>query len=217
MGIAALSTTALVAHRRLAPLPPTPRFDQPQRVDEWQGFLREGSRIGPDNAPVTIVEWSDFQCEFCKVHAERLDRLRQANPAEIAILFRHYPITEQHPHAYNAALASECARDQGKFEQYRTLLFQDQERIGKTPWTDFARQAAVPDLEAFGRCISDRRHSGRVDADLKAGNEFGVPATPTILINGWKVVGASDEKDLAALVENARRAAKAGQAGGGGQ
>lgn len=213
MGVAALVTTALVVRRELGPLPPTPRYDQPQRVEEWQEFLSEGSRIGPADAPVTVVEWSDFQCEYCKVHAERLNRLRQAHPGEIAILFRHYPVTEQHPHAYNAALAAECAREQGRFEAYRGVLFRDQGRIGKTGWAEFARQAGVPDLEDFGRCVSDRRHARRIAADMKAGKKVGVPATPTILINEWKVVGAQDEQKLADLVEDALRGASStGQA-----
>lgn len=205
MGVAALATTALVARRELAPAPPAPRYDQPERMDGWKEYLREGSRVGPANAPVTIVEFSDFQCEFCKVHAERLDKLRQAHPGEIAIIFRHYPITERHPHAYAAALAAECAREQGRFEAYRNILFQEQDQIGKTRWSEFARQAAVPDVEDFGRCLSDRRYAGRIAADLRAGNKLGVPATPTMLVNQWKVVGVLDEEKLAALVEDALR------------
>jgi protein-disulfide isomerase len=205
MGIAALVTTALVVRRELAPLPPTPQYDVPQRVEEWQTFLREGSRIGPANAAVTVVEFSDFQCEFCKEHAERLDRLRRARPGEIAILFRHFPATERHPHAYNAALAAECAREQVRFEAYRNVLFGQQARIGQTSWAEFARQAGVPDLDEFGRCMSDRRHVRRIAADVKAGKKLGVPATPTILINQWKVVGAPDEQKLLGLVEDALR------------
>lgn len=216
MGVAALVTTGLVIRRELAPLPATPMYDQPERVDGWKDYLRDGSRIGPADAPVTIVEFSDFQCEFCKLHAERIDRLRQAHPGEIAVVFRHFPATELHPHAYAAALAAECAREQDRFEAYRGVLFREQERIGKASWSDFARQAAVPDAQDFGRCMSDRRHAGRIAADLKAGKKLGVPATPTILINQWKIVGAPDEQKLATLVDDALRAARnAAQVGGG--
>jgi protein-disulfide isomerase len=214
MGIAALGTTALAVRGELAPPRPTPRYDQPQQVEGWQDFLRGGSRIGPADAPVTIIEFSDFQCEFCKVHAGRLDRLRQAHPGQIAIVFRHYPVTEQHPHAYTAALAAECAGDQGKFEAYRDVLFRNQARIGQTEWGEFARQAAVPDVDDFGSCVSERRHARRIAADMKAGKKLGVPATPTILINQWKVVGAPDEKKLSSLVEDALRSARATAPGG---
>ncbi len=216
MAIAALGTTALVVRRELAPVPPPPRYDQPQHVEGWQSFLRGGSRIGPADAPVTIIEFSDFQCEFCKVHAAQLDRLREAHPGQIAILFRHYPVTEQHPHAYNAALASECAGEQGKFEAYRDILFRNQARIGKTGWSEFARQAGVADLKDFGSCVSERRHARRIAADVKAGKKLGVPATPTLLINQWKVVGAPDEQKLDSLVEDALRSARRGGAGRGG-
>ena len=215
MGVAALITTGLVARRELAPLPPTPRYDQPQRVDGWREYLRDGSRIGPVDAAVTIVEFSDFQCEFCKLHAERVDRLRQAHPGQIAVVFRHYPVVEQHPHAYAAALGAECAREQGRFEGYRRVLFGAQERIGKTNWSDFAREAAIPDAERFERCMADRRYASRIAADMKAGKTLGVPATPTILVNQWKVVVALDEQKLAALVQDARRAARAAAQGGG--
>lgn len=208
MGIAAVVTTGLVVRRELAPLPPTPRYDLPLPVEGWREFLREGSRIGSANAAVTVVEFSDFQCEFCKEHAERLDRLRQARPGEIAILFRHFPATERHPHAYNAALAAECAREQGWFEAYRNVLFSQQARIGQSSWVEFARQAGVPDLNDFGRCMSDRRHARRIAADVKAGKKLGVPATPTLLINQWKVVGAPDEQKLLGLVEDALRTAR---------
>jgi protein-disulfide isomerase len=208
MAITALGTTALVVRRELAPVPPAPRYGQPQHEEGWRSFLGGGSRIGPADAPVTIIEFSDFQCEFCKVHAARLDRLRQAHPGQIAVLFRHYPVTEQHPHAYNAALAAECAGEQGKFQAYRDILFQNQGRIGKTGWSEFARQAAVPDVEDFGRCVSERRHARRIAADVKAGKKLGVPATPTILINQWKVVGAPDEQRLARMVGDALRSAR---------
>jgi protein-disulfide isomerase len=208
MAIAALGTTAFAVRRELAPPPPAPRYDQPQHVKAWKSFRGGGSRIGPADAAVTIIEFSDFQCEFCKVHAERLNRLRQEHPGQIAIIFRHYPVTELHPHAYNAAVAAECAGEQGRFEAYRDVLFRNQARIGKTGWSEFARQAAVPDVGEFGNCVSERRPARRIAADLKAGKKLGVPATPTILINEWKVVGAPDEQKLATLVADALRSAR---------
>jgi hypothetical protein len=148
------------------------------------------------------------------VFAERIDSLRQAHPEEIATVFRHYPVTEQHPHAHQAALAAECAREQGRFEAYRGLLFREQSRIGRTSWSDFARQAAVPDTERFGRCMSDRRYARRIAADLKAGRRLGVPVTPTILVNQWKIVGVPDGQKLATLVEDALREARSAAQGG---
>jgi protein-disulfide isomerase len=209
MGVAALLATTLAVHRELAPAPPAPRYDRPQRVADWRAYSKDGSRIGPIDALVTIVEFSDFQCQFCKEHAENLDRLRQAHPREVAILFRHFPVPEHHPHAYNAAVAAECAGEQHRFEAYRKVLFQDQTQIGKISWTEFARQAGVADLDSFDRCVSERRPARQIEADLKAGKRLGVPATPTILINQWKLVGAPDEQKLSQLVEDALRAARA--------
>lgn len=108
----------------------------------------------------------------------------------------------------NDSLAAECAREHGRFEAWRNVLFSQQARIGQTSWAEFARQAAVPDLDDFGRCMFDRRHARRIAADVKAGKKLGVPATPTILVNGWKVVGAPDEQKLLGLVEDALRTAR---------
>ncbi len=203
MGLAALITTSLAVRKALAPPSPEPQYDIPERVDEWKRFQRGGSRIGPADAAVTIVEFSDFQCSYCRVYAERVDRLRRAYPEQITLVFRHYPITDRHPHAYNAALASECAREQGRFEEYRSVLFRSQAHIGAVSWSEFAQRAGVPQMEHFARCMSDRRHARRIAADMKMGERLGIPATPTILVNEWRLVGVPEEQTLAGLVRDA--------------
>lgn len=210
MGCAALLTTGLLAWRELGPSPTAlSPSREPERVEEWRRYLEPGSRIGPATAAVTIIEFSDFQCVYCREHAEHLARLRQAYPADVAIVVRHFPITERHAHAYDAALSAECAREQGRFESYRTVLFRNQQSIGRTRWVDFARDATVRDTVGFKRCVAERRYARRIKQDLQAGQRLGVPATPTSLVNGWKLVGAVDEAKLAAAVEDALRTANA--------
>ncbi|HWK90089.1 MAG TPA: thioredoxin domain-containing protein [Longimicrobium sp.] len=199
MGVAALVTTAFVLRRELTASRPEPVDVRPRQVKGWERYLEPGHRVGPANAAVAIIEFSDFQCVYCRQHAEHLARLRRAHPRDVAIVFRHFPVTERHPHAYQAALATECAREQGAFEPYRAALFRGQASIGRASWLHFAREAAVPDTVDFARCMEDDRHGRRIARDLADGRRLGIPATPTSLINGLKVVGAVEEQVAAAV------------------
>lgn len=164
--------------------------------------------MGAEEAAVTIIEFSDFQCPFCARHAETLRRIRQKYGAEVSVVFRHFPLTGIHPHAANAALAAECAGVQQRFEPYHDVLFQRQDSIGSTSWTAFAREAAVPDTALFQRCMTNRDHARRIDQDVEAGRSLGVTSTPTSVINGMKVSGAIDEAAIVSMVEEALRKAR---------
>lgn len=209
MACAALASTALVARGEFATKPAVPANpDVPRQVEGWRAYLEPGTRIGPADAAVTVIEFSDFQCVFCREHAEHLDSMRKAYPHDLVIVFRHFPVTHRHAHAFGAALAAECAGEQHKFEAYRNALFRDQKAIGRRRWLDFARDAAVPDTARFSQCVAERRYASRIEQDLEAGRKLGVPATPTSLVNGMKVLGAIDEERLAALIQDALRASR---------
>jgi protein-disulfide isomerase len=208
MACTAVISTALVVRREFGSRPARLTATGPQMIDGWQRYLEPGTRMGPATAAVTVIEFSDFQCEYCKQHAEHLDNLRRRYPNDLAIVVRHFPITDRHPHAYNAALSAECAGEQGRFAAYRSTLFRNQGAIGRTRWIDFAREAAVPDTTQFKRCMTDKRYAKRIQRDLRAGRDLGVPATPTSLINGMKVLGAADEQRLAQMVADALRASR---------
>ncbi len=170
----------------------------------WE-HLAEGRALGRDDAPVKMVIFSDFQCPFCAAALPEIERLRAGSEERIAVIFRHLPLEAIHPHAFVAAMASECAGEQGRFEAYHDALFAAQGDIGTRSWIDFAREAGVPSLGEFDRCLADEHFGDRVRADLAAAKELGVTGTPTFVYEGRIGTGAPG---LAALGRQAMKAAR---------
>ena len=170
-------------------------------VADWRNLAAAGRRIGPDDARVTIIEFSDFQCPFCADLHENLKRIRERYPTEVAVVYRHFPLVKVHPFAENAAHASERAAEQGRFEAFQSALFRNQGLIGIAEWTVYARAAEITDLPRFQECYEHRTHASRLAEDIAAGERLGVIATPTVLINGIRLDGAPSLDHLEYLVE----------------
>jgi protein-disulfide isomerase len=203
----ALVITAAVARREFFPAPAAAAQPdmKPRPVDNWDQLTGAGQRMGSAAAPVQIVEFSDFECPYCATFAETLRKVRAKYPDRVAVLYRHYPIQEIHPHARTAALAAECAGQQGRFEHYHDRLFAQQDSIGSKAWERFAREAGVGDVEAFTRCVQDERLLANVDRDTKLADAAGVRLTPTIVIDGTLIPGALSEAELEKWITGARR------------
>ena len=175
------------------------------RVKNWRELIAHGQRLGPTVAPVEIVEFSDFQCPFCATMASRLEALRHRHPDQIALVYRHFPIEDRHPHALAAAIASECAAAQGRFEPFHTALFSEQDSIGLRPWTAYAVTAGVPDTLRFRQCLTERAPARRVKEDVDAGSGVGVRATPTLIVNGEVYTGAVPIDELERRIDEVLR------------
>jgi protein-disulfide isomerase len=200
--LCALLVTGLLVRRELMS-PPAQAAERQSggTVADWRTYGEEGKhRIGPDAAPVTIVEFSDFQCPFCRVIAARLDSLRALHPREVAVVYRHYPL-RIHPHAVAAARASECAGEQGRFWQMHDVLYREQEAIGQVRWGRFAGLAGIADSVSFERCMDRVEAHPAIRNDTIAGGRLGVTATPTLLINQYRVTGATPLDTLLAYVQ----------------
>jgi protein-disulfide isomerase len=195
--VCALVITGLVVRREIFPASPPVAPVKEVAVENWQRFAESGSALGKAGATVRIVEFSDFQCPFCADASSTLRKLRDRYPGRVAVVYRHYPLENIHRHAFIAAVAAECAGEQGRFEAYHDVLFAQQDSIGKRPWNAYATQAAVPDTAAFGRCVNDQRFAERVRNDMDAALRAGVAATPTFIFDGRMVDGTAG----AALVE----------------
>ena len=196
----ALVVTGLVVRRELFSKPTLPQ--PPQRVEDWREYARSGNRIGPADAAVTIVVFSDFECGFCAVAAERMRALRQEYPSDLAVVYRHFPL-RTHAHAVPAARASECAAAQGRFEPFHDALFNQQDSIGAIPWARYAVVAGVEDLRGFDRCVNSATDVAALERDTVAGNRLGVRGTPTILVNDKRLRGAPPLDTLRHYVERA--------------
>jgi protein-disulfide isomerase len=145
-------------------------------------------RLGPDDAPVTIIEFSDFQCPFCRKSAGVLRELRRIYGDKIRLIYRDFP-GANHPAALPAAEASECAHQQGKFWEYHDLLFERQAADPSWNFIELAKEIGL-DSDAFSSCLNGARFRPEVDKDLQDGLRLGVTSTPTFFINGRPLIGA---------------------------
>lgn len=191
LAICALIVTTLVVRRELgssAPPPSTIEVPRGSPVENWREYASQGHSMGPANAPVTVVAFSDFQCPACKMFADSVQVLRQRHPGRVRVVYRHFPL-QRHPFAVAAARASDCAAAQGRFEQFHDALFAAQDSIGVRDWTRFATTAGVRDLDAFRSCVDDTAPSASLARDTAMARRLGVTATPTLLLNGTRVNG----------------------------
>ena len=176
---------------------PGPRTET---VEDWREYGLEGHRMGPANAPVTIVNFSDFECRFCARQAPALKVIRQRFGDQVAVVYRHVPgLTPEVGRP--AAIASECAALNGFFEVYHDALFRQQDWLVLDPWITLAQEVGGADADEFASCLSDPAAAARVNRDTIAAAKLGVDATPTLLINGLKVVGYTPADTLAIYVE----------------
>jgi protein-disulfide isomerase len=201
--LCAIVLTGLVVRREL--FPASPEHPADRVVDDWREYAAEGRRSGRADAPVTIVVFSDFQCPACRQLADQLDSVRARHPRDVAVVYRHFPLTPVHPYAQAAALASECAGGQGRFEAFHDALFREQALVGIGGWRHFATAARVPDLDAFDRCVADPAPNPAIARDFQAGRKLGVTGTPTLLINERRVQGTPPLDELEAYVRRALR------------
>lgn len=202
VGCALLVTAALV-RREFFP-PPIAAAAPPtiHDVAHWANLTAAGHTLGPDTATVRIVEFSDFQCPFCAQLEPQLAALRTSHPGRLAVIYRHFPLPA-HKYAAAAALASECAADQGRFEAYHDALFQSQDSIGVLSWDAFARRAGVPQLATFRDCMASQRDKERVDGDAAAAASISAQGTPTLVVNG-RMLGSSAQLDSVVAGELSR-------------
>lgn len=155
--------------------------------------------VGPASAPVTIVEFSDFQCPYCKLSVPLMKEILAKYPDKVKVVYRDYP-GPNHPHAQQAAEAAQCAGDQGKFWEYHDSLF-DRQAPG-TGWnfTELAKEIGL-NQDAFATCLNTGRYREEVAKDLRDGFKLGVTSTPTFFINGRPLVGARPFADFKALID----------------
>jgi protein-disulfide isomerase len=184
------------AGRRVNP-PVVGRF---QTETNWRAYVADGRRMGAIDAKVVLVEFSDFQCPWCRTMASRLREARERFGGDFAVVYRHYPIVRTHPFARKAAIASECAAEQGRFEQMHDALFESADSIGAFAWARFAIRAGLADTNAFTVCMESDRASLVLQRDSIAAAELGVRGTPTSLINGVRFAGALDQATLDSLI-----------------
>lgn len=166
---------------------------------------------GTADAPVTLVEFSDFHCPFCKRVQPTLTQVLEKYPGKVRLLFRHLPLDALHPQARNAAEASWCAQDQGKFWEYHDLLFANAPKAAEDDLTHYAEQSNL-DVKKFEFCLSQNMHRDSIQRDIDEATKLGMSGTPAFFINGRSLSGAQPmEKFVQIIDEELARAAVGGQ------
>jgi protein-disulfide isomerase len=155
--------------------------------------------VGPANAPVTIVEFSDFQCPYCKLSVPVIKEILAKYPGKVKVVYRDYP-GPNHPHAPQAAEAAQCAGDQGKFWEYHDGLFDRQAPGSGWNFIELAKAIGL-NHDIFATCLNTKRYQEEVAKDLHDGITLGVTSTPTFFINGRPLVGAKPFAEFQAVIE----------------
>jgi protein-disulfide isomerase len=159
---------------------------------------------GPQDARVVIVEFSDFQCPFCKTVVPTVKQVLERYPGQVKWVFRDFPIPGLHPEAARAHEAARCAGDQGKFWEYHDVLFERSPRHAPAQLKAYATELGL-DGAAFGRCLDTGQHQQAVAADMEEGARLGVTGTPTFFVNGRMLVGAQPAPAFHRLIDSELR------------
>jgi protein-disulfide isomerase len=160
---------------------------QPYRLHFENG---KAPTFGKADAAVTLVEFSDFQCPFCRAAAPALRQVENKFGDKVQIVYRQYPIPSLHPNAFKAAEASLCANEQGKFWELHDAMFEDQNKLAVSDLKQTARKLGM-DGKKFDACLDSGRYVEQVQNDQRDGQRVGVKGTPAIFINGVIVDGGS--------------------------
>ena len=186
-----------------------------QRSASRTPFVIEGRPSqGPDDALVEFVEFTDYECPFCRRFRETTyPVIRERFEGRVKWVVRNYPLTQIHPNAQLAAEAAECALDQDRFWEYHDLLFERHDQLGRADLKSHARELGL-DGDQFDSCLDSGEKISVVQNDLRDGFRFGVTGTPTFFINGQVVVGAQGPDLVSAFIDVALEEAQAASGNG---
>ncbi len=157
--------------------------------------------IGSPDAPVTIVEFSDFECPFCRRAEPVIKQIQEEYGDQVRLVYRQFPLNDIHPRAQKAAEASLCADEQGRFWDMHDALFLEPVELEVASLRE--KSAAIGlDTEAFNACLESSKYVNRVLADVRAGILAGVNGTPTLFINGRPVSGAQPIESYTEIIDD---------------
>ena len=162
--------------------------------------LQAGIASGPADAPITLVEFSDYQCPFCARSQETVERVLEKYGDKIRHVFMDFPIERIHPQAKPAAIAGRCAADQDKFREYHARLFENTRELTRENFDKWAKELGL-DAAAFSACLDSGKHTPQIEATLAAGQEAGVTGTPAFFVNGVMISGAQPFEVFEELID----------------
>lgn len=162
----------------------------PEKLTRYDIPLDDDPSLGPDSAPITLVEFSDYQCPFCtNWHNEVFQRLMDEYDGKIRFVYRDFPLKSIHPRAVPAAEAANCAGEQNAYWPYHTALFGAEFGLGDDSFVQYAGKLGL-DTASFQKCVDEHRYADEVESDFQYAAQMGIQSTPTFFINGIAIVGA---------------------------
>ena len=172
-----------------------------QQVVRYDVPVDDDPILGAEDAPITIVEFSDYECPYCRQwHSEVYSQLIDTYGDQIRFVYRDFPLESIHSNANSAAQAANCANEQGVFWDYHDKLFSMEQGLGNEAYLEYASQLDM-DEAAFQECIGSGRYQDEVQSDFEFAANLGVRSTPTFFINGIAVVGAQPFEIFQQVIE----------------
>ena len=181
-----------------------------RRADPSQTYalpVADAPTLGPGDAWVTLIEIGDFQCPFCKRVQPTLEGLKKKYGDDLRIAFKHNALSF-HNRAKPAAMASECAREQGKFWEMHDLLFENNRALGDADLEQYAQRSKL-DMAQWKSCYQSNKHSDRIDAQQREVTALGASGTPAFFINGRALSGAQPQANFERIIDDELKKAKA--------
>ncbi len=208
--LVALSATLMLAaamkHGGIASIPTVlgslVRQPPPRDVDRetFLGLVADGHRIGPEDAPITILVFGTYACGYCAELDATLDSLMTSYPTQLSIVHRSF-VPGAPGNVLRAHMAAECAALQRTFPAYHAAMFRNRNRLGsRTAWLEIADQAGLPDIATFRECVITKREMRQLVHDTETGKRLGVAGTPTSFINGRRMIGAWSVASIEELI-----------------
>ena len=179
-------------------------IDAPRRAVDIES---SDPSLGRASAPVTLIEFSDFQCPFCQRVAPTIKKLRDTYGDKVRIVWKDFPLTQIHPQAFKAGEAAHCAGDQGKYWEYHDRLFANQQQLQPEELKKHATDLGL-DGAAFNACLDSSKYGERVRDGVAQGTRLGVNSTPTIYINGRMLSGAQPYETFVSVIDEELSRAK---------
>jgi len=163
---------------------------------------------GPEDAPVTLVKYGDYECPYCREAHPVLKELQERVGEQVRFIFRHFPLDSVHPRARRAAQAAEAAASQGRFWEMHDLLYERQGELGEVDLMRYAAELGL-DLRRFEEDLANDHQAWRIEEDRLGGTRAGVRGTPAFFVNGVRYAGTIDLDGLLAAVEEAASSSSA--------
>src|SRR3989344_4045732 len=182
--------------------------DTSNTISTPESLVKKDSQVkGAAAAKVVVVEFADFQCPACRAAYPITKKLVADYKDKIKFVYRHFPLTDAHEYALQAAEAAEAAGEQGKFWEYHDLLFENQENLAEDDLINYAKQLNL-DVGKFREVLDSGKYKDKVLADLADGQKAGVNSTPTFFINGKNYAGVLDSEKFRGILDGELRSTK---------